>query len=76
MNPASIKKLLPSNLRESLSASIHSELPEDKKKEMCEEMFASYSNPDELEKMCQMTCTIVLLGITYHTRFVRKLQLS
>lgn len=49
-SPSSIKEQILANLRETLSASIPSELPEDQKKEMLNEMLAMYSNPDELEK--------------------------
>ena len=49
-SPSSIKEQILANLKETLSASIPSELPEDQKEEMLKEMLAMYSNPDELEK--------------------------
>lgn len=49
-SPSSIKDQLHANLKETLSASIPSELPDDQKEEMLKEMLAMYSNPDELEK--------------------------
>lgn len=49
-SPSSIKEQILSNLRETLSASIPTELPADQKEEMLKGMVAMYSNPDELEK--------------------------
>ena len=49
-SPSSIKVQILANLKETLSASIPSELPDDQKEEMLKEMLAMYSNPDELEK--------------------------
>ena len=49
-SPSSIKEQILANLKETLSASIPSELPDDQKEEMLKEMLAMYSNPDELEK--------------------------
>lgn len=48
-SPSSIKEKVLVNLKEMLSASIPSELPEDQKQEMLTKMLALYSNPDELE---------------------------
>ena len=50
LSPSSIKEQILANLKETLSASIPSELPEDQKEEMLKDMLAMYSNPDELEK--------------------------
>ena len=49
-SPSSIKEQILANLKETLTASIPSELPKDQKEEMLKEMFAMYGNPDELEK--------------------------
>ena len=49
-SPSSVKEQILANLKETLSASIPSELPDDQKEEMLKEMLAMYSNPDELEK--------------------------
>ena len=49
-SPSSIKEQIISNLKETLSASIPTELPKEQKEEMLRELFAMYSNPDELEK--------------------------
>lgn len=49
-SPSSIKEQILLNLKETLSSSIPTELPEDQKEEMLKEMITMYSNPDELEK--------------------------
>lgn len=48
-SPSSIKEQVLVNLKETLSASIPSELSDDQKPEMLTKMLALYSNPDELE---------------------------
>lgn len=49
-SPYFIKGLILANLKETLSASIPLELPDDQKEEMLSGLLALYSNPDELEK--------------------------
>ena len=49
-SPDFIKKQILANLKETLSASIPSELPDDQKEEMLSGLLSLYSNPDELEK--------------------------
>lgn len=49
-SPSSIKGQILENLKVILSKAIPTELPGDEKEKMLTEMFAMYSNPDELEK--------------------------
>ena len=49
-SPNSVKENILSNLKDSLQMAIPSDLPDDDKRAMLEDLVALYSNPDELEK--------------------------
>lgn len=49
-SPNSVKENILSNLKDSLQMAIPSDLPDDEKRTMLEDLMTLYSNPNELEK--------------------------